>query len=423
MVNRQTPPKSSNISNIKQHPFTIEHLDNGIPVILFSSGNQEVSKIDFIFQAGVWSEDKPQQAAATALMMRNGTTSKTSQQIANEVDFLGAYLSSGCYYNNAEISVFTLNKHLDKMLDIAEDVIKNPAFTKEEWSVFRKNKIQKLEYHKQRVDYLAKELFNQSLFGKKHPYGKMARKTHYNRLSTNDLHQFHQQYYHAGNMYILASGKLPDDLLKSLNRYFGGLNWKKDLQPEKQYERKTQLPGRYMLKKEGAVQSAIMIGKPLFTVNHPDYQDLKIANTVFGGYFGSRLMKNIREEKGYTYDIHSSVSSFVNEGCFYIAAETAKEVTQKAIDEIYKELDTLRTTLISDEELMLVRNYLLGNVLKMVDGPFGSADYFKWLYEKGLDEKYFYHLLDRIKNIDKETIRDLAKKYLDPKKFIEVVVS
>jgi predicted Zn-dependent peptidase len=163
------------------------------------------------------------------------------------------------------------------------------------------------------------------------------------------------------------------------------------------------------------------MGKVLFTRTHPDYQAMKVVNTLFGGYFGSRLMKNIREDKGYTYGIYSSVSSMLQEGSFTISAETGKDVTGKAVKEIFHELEKIQTDLVSEEELNTVKSYMLGSVLKMVDGAFAAGDFFRTLYDAGLDEQYFYNFIDTIKTIRPENIRELAQKYMRKEDFIQVI--
>ena len=147
-----------------------------------------------------------------------------------------------------------------------------------------------------------------------------------------------------------------------------------------------------------------------------------MLNTILGGYFGSRLMANIREDKGYTYGIGSGLASFVNGGYFAVSTEVGADVTKQTLEEIYKEIAILRKDLVSSNELETVRNYILGHFLRSVDGPFSLADKFKGIWEFGLDYSYFDNYFAAVKTVTPKELRDLANKYLKEEDLIECVV-
>ena len=160
------------------------------------------------------------------------------------------------------------------------------------------------------------------------------------------------------------------------------------------------------------------------TINksHPDYPGLKILNVILGGYFGSRLMKNIREDKGYTYGIHSSVNSLALGGYKVISAEVSRVNIRKAIDEIYREIRILQTTPVGDNELDLVRTYMAGEMVRMFDGPFAVAESFKSVWEFGLDYEYYYRFAEIVKTITPEEIQQLANDYYNIDDLYEIIV-
>ncbi|MCY7291959.1 MAG: insulinase family protein, partial [Ferruginibacter sp.] len=170
------------------------------------------------------------------------------------------------------------------------------------------------------------------------------------------------------------------------------------------------------------VQGAIRIARPFLNRHHPDFMKVSVLNTVFGGFFGSRLMSNIREDKGYTYGIHSYVQNHIHNSAWMISTEAGKDVCEATIEEIYKEMKLLREDLVDEEELMLVRNYLIGTILGDLDGPFQIMGRWKNLILNNLDGDYFYRSIETIKTISAEDLRDLAKKYLNPEDFYELVV-
>jgi zinc protease len=175
--------------------------------------------------------------------------------------------------------------------------------------------------------------------------------------------------------------------------------------------------------KEGAIQSGIRIGKVLdVRFGTDEFFQLQILNTILGGYFGSRLMSNIREDKGYTYGIGSAIASMEDAMFFFISTEVGADVTNAALIEVYFELNRLRDELVSEEELVMVKNYILGSMLKSSDGPFSMADKYKSVYLKGEDLSFYDRYISMINNVTSEKLLDVAKKYFDPKEMLEVVV-
>jgi predicted Zn-dependent peptidase len=147
-----------------------------------------------------------------------------------------------------------------------------------------------------------------------------------------------------------------------------------------------------------------------------------VLNTLFGGYFGSRLMSNIREDKGYTYGIHSYVQNHLQQSAWMISTDAGKDVSEATVEEVYKEMKLMREELVDEEELLTVRNYLIGTILGDLDGPFQIMGRWKNLILNNLDEQYFYNSVQTIKTISAEEIRELAKKYLNPEDFYELIV-
>ena len=170
------------------------------------------------------------------------------------------------------------------------------------------------------------------------------------------------------------------------------------------------------------VQGAIRIARPFPNRHHPDFMKMMVLNTVFGGFFGSRLMSNIREDKGYTYGIHSYVQNQFHDTALLISTEAGKDVSEATVEEVYNEMKILREELIDEEELLLVRNYLIGNILGDLDGPFHIIGRWKNIILNNLNEQYFYDTIKMIKTITAEELKELANKYLNPEEFYELVV-
>ena len=300
---------------------------------------------------------------------------------------------------------------------------KDATYSQEEVTTYLVNKKQKFLVNSQKVDALARRIFSELLFGKKHPYGLEVKAEDYDLVKREDIISFYKKHYHYGNCTIMAAGKLPANLKEILNAHFGRDKWGTASKIEKTHVKAEPTTQReHYVERADAVQSAIRVGRRLFNKTHEDYFKFQVLNTILGGYFGSRLMANIREDKGYTYGIGSGLASLVHEGYFFISTEVGSDVTKNALEEIYKEIEKLQTELVSEEELETVINYILGQLLRSVEGPLALADKYRGIWEFGLGYDYYDRYFEAVKAVKPHELRDLANKYLKKADLTELVV-
>jgi len=223
---------------------------------------------------------------------------------------------------------------------------------------------------------------------------------------------------------IFAAGKLPADLFQLLNKYFGKLSLGNNFHKPLHEISSTKKPGEKfsVTNDPNGVQGAIRIARPFPNRHHPDFQKAMVLNNIFGGYFGSRLMSNIREDKGYTYGIHSYVQDHIQQTAWMVSTEAGKDVLEATISEVYKEMKRLNEEPVGEQELQLVRNYMMGTILGDLDGPFHIISRWKNYILNGLDGDYFYKAIEIIRTVPAEELQQLAKKYLNPDDFYELVV-
>jgi zinc protease len=422
-LDRKISPAFKTVEKIEMIHASEKQLKNKIPVYAINAGTQELIKIEFLFSAGMFQQQMPLQAATVNAMLEEGTSKMTAAQIADAVDYYGAFLEVGVSQDSASVVLYTLNKHLKATLPIVEDVIKNAAFPQHELDIHLTNKKQKFHVNNQKVANVARKRFSELIFGEKHPYGISVKEADFDKINRSHLNDFYKTFYRANSCKIILAGKVHDDVYTLLDEYFGGNDWIAQNNLDRtSIAIASSAEHKHLIYKEDALQSAIRIGKILFNKTHPDFQPLQVLNTIFGGYFGSRLMSNIREDKGYTYGIGSGIASLQNAGYFFISTEVGVEVCAKAVDEIFFEMDRLRTDLVPNDELQLVKNYLLGTFLRSVDGPFAMADRFKGIMEYKLTYDYYDNYIATIKGISASYIRDLANTYFDKESMIELVV-
>jgi zinc protease len=423
MLNRTQAPPFKTITGIDVIPVKHERLGNGIDFYSLSAGSQEITKLEFIFKAGMYQQPAALIASSTNTLLESGTRSYTANQISDGVDFYGSFLELQVEQDFAIVTLFSLNKYLNESLKFVEEIVKYPTFPEDEFRIHISNKKQKHSINSQKVSVLARRKFSELLFGSKHPYGIDVTEQDFERVNVEELKQFFNRHYTYQNCTIIASGYLPENLVATLDSCFGSDRWGNSPgridSPFIAPVTTTQL--KHVVQKDDAIQSAIRIGRVLFNKTHPDYFKFQVLNTILGGYFGSRLMANIREDKGYTYGIGSGVNNLVHSGVFYISTEVGADVARPALDEIYKEIKLLREKPVDAMELETVRNYILGQFLRSVDGPFSLADKFKSIWEFGLDYSFFDNYFNAVKQVTPAELRDLANKYLQEKDLIECV--
>ncbi len=423
MLNRTQAPEFKTIDSIViQHAQSFT-LDNGISVYTVDAGSQELTRIEFIFKAGMYYQDAPLIASAACALIENGTAKYSANQISDGIDFFGSFFETSVTQDYSSLALFSLNKHLEDSLVYVEELMKNAIYPQEEIDTYLTNKKQKFLVGSQKVDVLARRKYSELLFGKTHPYGLEVKVEDHNNTKRNDIVSFFKKYYTHNNCTIIVAGKLPANLQQVLNKHFGKDKWGATSNIDKAYTlpQTTTQPINY-IEKADAVQSAIRMGRRLFNKTHPDYYAFQVLNTILGGYFGSRLMANIREDKGYTYGIGSGLASLVHDGYFFISTEVGADVTKNALQEIYKEIDIMQNDLVGEDELETVKNYILGQFLRTIEGPFALADKFKGIWEFGLDYSYYDNYFNAVKSVNSQQIRDLAGKYLQKKDMIELVV-
>lgn len=422
-LNRQDQPELTTIKKISlTNPDKI-YLDNGIPVYILDSGTQDILKIDLIFNAGTYFQNKPLVALSTNKMLIEGTQNSTAYEIAEKLDYYGAHLETIHGKDHASITLYLLNKHLEKLLPVLAEIINKPVFPEKELKTFIKKAQQEFIVNNEKVKYLAKINFDKIIFGDKNQYGRIADLKDFDNLERNSLIDFYKKYYTTKNCKIIVSGKINNKTIPLLNKLLGSNKQNAGYTEEsKPYKIEDCDAHKHFIKKEDALQTAIRIGKPLFNKKHPDFIPLQILNTVLGGYFGSRLMSNIREDKGYTYGIGSALISLQNAGYFYIATEAGADVSKKAVNEIYKEIKLLSDELISQDELNLVKNFMLGSFLRSIDGPFALSEMFISVLEYDMDFTYYDKYLNIIISITSENLIQLAKKYFTKETMFELLV-
>ena len=411
--------------NVQLPPCKRFTLTNGVEVFAIDMGGEDTLMLNWVFYAGNWYEAKKMSASATNYLLKNGTSRLTAFGVNEHFEYYGSYLNRTCYNETAELTLHCLNKHVNELIPVVAEIITDSVFPEEELLIYKQNTQQRLKVSLQKCEFVAGQLIDAYLFGNDHPYGKYSRLEDYEALQREEIQGFYKEYYQNGRCVIFAAGKLPPDLPEQLEQYFGKLPLRAHTSKDKIVTHPvtpaTEKKQHITIDPQG-VQTAIRIARPFPNRHHSDFQKAMVLNNVYGGFFGSRLMTNIREEKGYTYGIYSYLMNHVDRSGWMISTEAGRDVSEATVHEIYKEMDQIREQLIDDDELMVTRNYMIGTILGDLDGPFQVAARWKNLILNDLDEAYFHQGIETIKTVTAKELQDIADKYLRPKEFYELLV-
>lgn len=414
MINRTEAPELKKLDHIDFVTPENITLENGVILHWIHEVNDDAVKIDFIFQAGSIF-DKKLVAKLTGDMLFSGTPDKTSSEITESIDRLGGFTNVEVTAEDVTVSVLGLKENIDKLVAIVLDAIKNAHFDEKELSQKMQSKKQGMAISLQKVATQARRAFIKSLFDST-PYGNMTMLEDFEQIERAEIVNFHKQFYKNGLQKIAVVGALEQSQIDRLIPQVKGMTSEERLLNKYGFN---YTADNIHIEKEDAVQTAIRIGRILFNKTHEDYIDFTILNTVLGGYFGSRLMSSIREDKGYTYGIGSGVAQMKQTGYFFISTEVGKAVKDEAIKAIQNEIELLQNKPLDDLELSLVKNYSIGQLLKNSDGPFAMMDRYLSVTKFGMGLDYYDKVISHLQNITPERIQELAKKYL---KWEELVV-
>ncbi|NBO57701.1 MAG: insulinase family protein [Chitinophagia bacterium] len=398
-------------------------LDNGVEVYNVQAGTEEVVQIEWVFKAGNWFEEKKLIASAANFLIKNGTSNKSAFEINEFIDFYGAYLNRSCYNETAVVSLHCLTKQLEHILPLVQEIFLDATMPEDELLIYKQNMKQRLAVNLKKCDFIAGRKIDALLFGEKHPYGVYSEMDDYDAIKQDELIRYYQSYYKNGHCTIFSAGILPANYQQLLNKYFGHLPFNKNQVTNISHPMLPSSQKKWnILNDPDGVQGAIRIARPCPLPSDPVFPKLQVLNVLFGGFFGSRLMANIREDKGYTYGIYSYLMNHIHASAILISTEAGRDVCEATVKEVYHEMEQLRNKEVGKDELLLVKNYLIGTLLGDLDGPFHIIGRWKNLILHGMDESHFHYYVDTIKTIEAKELKNLAEKYLNPEEFYELVV-
>jgi len=414
MLDRSLPPPAGEISKFEIVQARTTSLSSGVPVHVVDAGNHEILLTEFIFRSGKWYENMPGISFFTSKMLQEGSEFMSSAEIADFFESHGARVAVHSGADLVTISVYVMKKHFTKIVAVLKDLFLRPVFPDEELKIMKEIQIEQIKINDKKNNIRAGKEFRKLLFGETHPYGRSLEVPEVEKYITADNCRDYYRSVLLSGMEIIISGKLDREIYQALE-IFSDIPV---ISPPATRE-KIKSPGlkenRIPVKESS--QTSIRYGRKIIPKNHRDYPPLIVLNELLGGFFGSRLMKNIREEKGFTYGIHSSLVHYLHDSYWIIGTDVKKEFASDTLREIHHQFTRLKDEPVGKDELDMVRNYLMGNFLSSIETSFSLADKFKNIYFFDLGYQYYTDYMHTLRTITATSIQELANQYLTEDSF------
>jgi len=416
-MNRSIAPEYTQAKDLKIIAPEKRVSANGVEVYLMRDVKDSSVKIDLEWSAGTKYQPKKLVSNFTNKLIFAGTAEKTSNRIAEEIDFYGGYTSLEVDKDHAALTIYGLNDKISDICSLVKDAFQNAAFPEIELQKELSIAKSKFNIDIEKVKVLCSRTFNRELYGENSAYGQIAELEDFDKLTREDLISFYNEFYKTKPV-IFITGNVTDIFVEEVLEWANYFEKEtKSIDSDNNYQAK----GLVKIEKADAIQSAIRVGRLMFDKNHKDYFNFQLLNTILGGYFGSRLMANIREDKGYTYGIGSGMAVLQDASYFFISTEVGKDVNENTIIEIKKELKSLCDVQVSEDELLKVKNYMLGEFLRQADGPLSQMEIFKNIYFNNLKSSFYHDFIQAIHSVTASDLKELAKKYFVEEEMLIVV--
>ncbi len=411
-------------SKLSIKPPMILALNKGILLYHITDETTEMLKLEVVFDYGVVSSENKILPKLMLKALFEGTTVRSGKELAETLEQYGVFYDVSCGMENSSFSFYLLADYILPVLDILKEVLFQPLFGQDEFEKLKYQEVEKYKINQEKVGFLAKDKLNLTLFGNSSYYDSYYSESDILEIHPEHLKQEYEDQFLKSKCSIYTAGKITNQVLDALGEFSKIFNVEKegDFSINKTIYSELKYDQNIHVNKENAVQDAIRVGQAVISKKDKDFPDLLFVNTLLGGFFGSRLMKNIREDKGYTYGIGSGIVNYKHGGFIFIASEMASEYSDLALKEIKKEIIKLQSEPIEDKELVLVKNYLKGSLMRNFDGVFETLERFKHLIELGIDLDYYNRLQSHIDEIEKERVMEIANEYINWEQMIKVIV-
>ncbi|MBQ9077893.1 MAG: insulinase family protein [Muribaculaceae bacterium] len=416
-LDRKTPPPVSGFAEL--HIPEVRHLtlDNGIPLTVLDSGEQEVNRLTLAWDGGIAETRLHAIASLTSNMLREGSRHHSGSEIAETFDYNGSWLKSSVMSHHTSVVAHSLNSRTAEILPILSEIVTEPVFPEKEFSVLREKAARSIELEREKVEYYSSVNLRRMTMGHNHPLAHNDEPDEVRAISTEDLYTHHQRVFNKATCEIFLAGRITPAIEETVNRNFGiGERPAESISLDILPFSPSDGDRLKITKRDNALQSSVKIAIPTIGRDHPDYIPLRIAIIALGGYFGSRLMTNIREDKGYTYGINASLLGYREGGLITISSQCDNRYVNPLLDEVKKEITRLASETFPPDELERVKKHVMTQLASTLDSPFTMMDYYENIRYTPTPPDYFPQQIRAVESLTTDDIPRLISKHIDPER-------
>ena len=420
MIDRKKGPEIQTDFDLELKGVQARKLPNGLEFHESNSGTQHIIKIELVFRTGRIHERQRAVAKAALSLIREGSTRHKADELAEIFDFYGAVVKSTAGMEVSTVSLVVVERYFEKVWPVWLHMVFYPLYAEAEIDKYRQVTASKFVNQLAKNDVQGYRKLTEEIFGADHPYGYNTQVADIQALTRDKILGYYNENFGLDTALVVLSGRYKEPTRDRIRADLGAKK-RQHKSPEPTFPKKPVFHKTFSIKTDNEVQVSIKSGRRLFDRRHPDFTSVSFLNAILGGYFGSRLMRNIREDKGYTYGIYSALHGWTEDGFLYISADVANAHVEATLTEIHKEMRILREELVPSKELEMVRNYLLGQSLHLLDGPFAKGELVKNLISKNRTLEDFNKAIVKFKTIQAAELREMAQRYLTEESFVTVL--
>ena len=394
----------------QEHP-----LATGGTIYAFPSASTDLVKIDLIHEAGSAYQPQPLCAAAANRLFAVASDDMDARQVAEFMDYRGIVVDHNPDILTASTSVYFLRRYLDELLPVLQQLLQHPAFPQDDFEVFLSKRRQELQAMQRKTREVARRLFYQTLFGTDHPLGRYAEPDDADRLDRETVVRFFHRRYRSRQ--LIVSGNIDAELIEKVTESLVPLQVEesKNQKVEELISTFHYQLSTFKVAVPGAVQTTLRVGRILpLRWDSVDYARFMLLTTLLGGFFGSRLMSNLREDKGYTYGIQAHTQIYRGVIVLYITTDVAASAADAAEEEIRRELQRLCDEPVGDDELAMVKTVLIGDFIRSVDGVFERSERLRSMLATDVDETFTDNLREALQTTTADHLLQLSRRFLQP---------
>ncbi len=413
-LDRSIPPRTKDFGHLQIQEPRLLRLDNGMRLTVIDRGPQQVNRLTMMWNGGSFDVDKPSSLILAANMLREGSKSRTSSEIAQLLDYNGAWLKSEVSSHHSSLVLHTLNSKFEAVLPAIVESVLYPSFPQKEFEINREKLACKCALDRKKVSFYSALESNRMIFGRNHPAARVDTPRQIRQTAVEELEELRASVFVTGGCELFLAGRITPQMEDYVNALFGGLPVSGKGMSQRVIPIDPDRERFALVQRPGSLQSAITFAIPTIKRTDPDYVDLRYAVMALGGYFGSRLMSNIRQEKGYTYGISAALLGNWECGVITISTQCDNRYVRDLIREVRKEISRMASDDFTPPELDRLKKFAMTQLASTLDSPFSTMDYYENMKLSRIPDDYFERQQLSLGSLTSDRIARLARQYIRP---------